>query len=347
MKFKILIIDDDATQRKICLDEIELFNKANEFELELIEATNKQEGLKLLKEGYPEAAIVDLRLENNDTTGQGNDLLREIKTNLRIPVRIVSGNLGDLDEDLQDESYFYKKYNRDDVDYNVVFSDFTSIYRTGITKILNNKGQIESHITNIFWKHISTILPTFIDQKNAQADWDIERVLLRYLSLHIQEYLELSIDNNLEPFHNIEYYIKPPVKDKLFTGDILKEKENGMSWFVITPACDLATEPNRPPKAKYVTLIGVDTYEIITNGRADEDIIELKKNNLGLKYHFLPQTILFKGGFLNFQRLLSVKLKTCSDEYEVECVITNPFKKDIISRFSNYYARQGQPVFSE
>jgi CheY-like chemotaxis protein len=347
MTFKILIIDDDATQRKICLDAIELFNKANNCELELIEATNQKEGLEKLQQRNHDAAIIDLRLENTDTTGQGNEILREIKKNLRIPVRIVSGHLGDLDEDLREESFFYKSYSRDDVNYETIFSDFKATYNTGITKILNNKGQIELNITNIFWKHISTVLPEFIKYGEDAIGWDIEKVLLRYISLHIQEYLELSIDSNLEPFHNIEYFIKPPVKEKLFTGDILKKTDDETFWFVITPACDLATEPDRPPKAKYVTLIGIDKYEAVTNGREEAAILNLKKNNLGLKYHFLPQTILFEGGFLNFQRLLSVKLKNANAEFSVECIITNPFRKDIISRFSTYYARQGQPAFSE
>lgn len=348
MNFQILIIDDDATQRKICSDAIELFNKINNCELQLIEAKNRDDGLAKLNERTNDAAIVDLRLENTSETAEGNEILREIKKNLRIPVRIVSGHLGDLDEDLSEQSYFYKSYGRDTVDYDAIFSDFINIYKTGITKILNNKGRIESDITNIFWKHISTILPKFIEQKEAQADWDIEKVLLRYISFHIQEYLEISIDNNFEPFHSIEYYIKPPVKDKIFTGDILKKKNDDSYWLVLTPACDLATDAHRPePKAVFITLACIEKYGVVTEGKNGGKIKQLERNNEDLKYHFLPNTILFEGGFINFQILRSVSTQSIKDDFEVELVISPPFKKDVISRFSAYYARQGQPVFSE
>lgn len=348
MNFKILLVDDDAQQRKICVDAVELFNKKNNCELQIVEATSRKAGLEKLEERSHDAAIIDLRLENTDVSGQGNDLIREIKRSLRIPVRIVSGHLGDLDADLQEYSYFYQTYDRDNVNYDEIFSDLVAIYNTGITKILNNKGQIESNITNIFWRHISAILPEFIKYGREESEWNIEKVLVRYIAFHIQEYLELSIDNNFEPFHSIEHYIKPPVKDKIFTGDIVKNKNDKSFWLVVTPACDLATDAKRAePKAEYITLVRIEDYDAVINGKNKGQISQLERNNADLKYHFLPDTILFKGGFINFQFISSVPIEEVKNNFEVELVISPPFKKDVISRFSAYYARQGQPVYSE
>ena len=177
----------------------------------------------------------------------------------------------------------------------------------------------------------------------------MEKMLLRYISSHISEYLELSDQNNFEAVHNLEFYIKPPIKTKIFTGDIVKCKKDNSLWVILTPACDLATDENRrSPKAKLVTLALIMPFERIVNGRAIDEITKLKSNNLDLKYHYLPQTVLFGGGFINFQHVISVPIKafTTTDEFNVECVITNSFRKDIISRFANYYSRQGQPTFS-
>lgn len=279
------------------------------------EATSLKQGLEKLRNNTYDGAIVDLRLEQNDNKGLGNEILKEIKSKLRFPVRVISGHLGDLDPELQAENYLFNCKNRGDEDYDVILSEFSDIYCSGITGILNNKGLIETNINNIFWKHIAEILPEFVKQKAAKPDWDVEKVLLRYISSHILEYLEISIDNNLEPVHNIEFYIKPPVKEKIFTGDIIKLKDNGNFGIILTPACDLATDVSRvKPKAKFVTIACIYSFDDVTNGRKQEHVVELKKNNLDLKYHFLPETILFKGGFINFQHLLSVPIKDIIDK---------------------------------
>lgn len=346
---QLLVVDDNKSQNKLLQDAVDIFNSDSKIKITLDIVENLQDGLiKLRTSNTYDGAIVDLLLENNDKIGLGNQIIKEIMTKLRFPVRVITTHKGDLDPEFQIENCLFKCRGRGEEEYDFVFNEFVEIYLTGITGILNNKGQIESNVTNIFWKHISEILPEFINHKKENPSWDGERVLLRYISSHILEYLEVSIDNNLEPVHNIEFYIKPPVKEKLFTGDIIKFKKSEDFGIILTPACDLATDIHRTkPKAKFVTVACIYSYSDVINGRQQEHILELKKNNLDLKYHFLPETILFKGGFVNFQHIISIPIKeiTNKENYEVECVITHPFRKDIISRFANYFARQGQPSF--
>jgi hypothetical protein len=347
MNIELLIVENEEPQIKLLRDAIDIFNKTAKVPILLDEATDLEMGLEKLRSKVYDAAIVDLRLEQNDTSGLGNQILKEIKDKLRFPVRVISGHLGDLDPTLVEENYLFKNYSRGDQDYDVILDELSDIYLSGITRILNNKGLIETSINTIFWKHIAMILPEFIAQKKSNPQWEIEKVLLRYFSSHISEYLELNIENNLEPVHNIEFYIKPPVKSKLFTGDILKEKTNSSVWTILTPACDLATDAKRAtPKAEYVTLACIDTYESTTNGKNSGDIKKLETNSMDLKFHFLPKTILFHGGFINFQKIRSIPINDVIKDFDVECVITNSFRKDVISRFGNYYSRQGQPIIN-
>lgn len=70
------------------------------------------------------------------------------------------------------------------------------------------------------------------------------------------------------------------------------------------------------------------------------------------KFHFLPKISMFEGGFVDFRTLISVEYDKEKGElvdktYEKLGVITEHFKKNIISRFSTYYHRQGQPEFNE
>ncbi len=346
---KLLLVDDDIKQNKILQDAVDIFNLSSEVKIHLDIAITYEEGLsKINTNNNYDGAIIDLRLVANDQEGLGNRLLKEIISNLRFPVRVITTHKGDLDPELQNENILFKCRGRGEEEYDFVLKEFMKIYSTGITSILNNKGQIQSNITNIFWIHISNILPEFIDYKEKLPSWDGEKVLLRYISSHILEYLEISIDNNLEPVHNIEFYIKPPVKEKIFTGDIIKFKADNSFGIILTPACDLATDTKRiNPKAELVTIAKIETYESITNGKNSGDIKKLCSNSMDLKFHFLPKTILFQGGFVNFQHILSIPIKEFNnkEKLEVECVITNPFRKDIISRFANYFSRQGQPAF--
>jgi hypothetical protein len=349
MAINLLIVENEEPQIKLLRDAIEIYNRKGGVPIVLDEANNLNQGLEKLRTNAYDGAIVDLRLEQNDNIGLGNQILKEIKSKLRFPVRVISGHLGDLDPELQAQNYLFSCVSRGDEDYDIILSEFSKIHSTGIIEILNYKGLIERNINNIFWKHISEIISEFVNYKIANPGWDCERVLLRYISSHILEYLEISIDNNLEPVHNIEFYIKPPIKEKIFTGDIIKFKDSNNYGIILTPACDLATDIHRvKPKAKFVTVAYIYSYKDVTNGRSPEHVTELEKNKLDLKYHFLPETILFIGGFINFQHILSIPIKDITDKakFEVECVVTNPFRKDIISRFASYFSRQGQPTFN-
>lgn len=346
---KLLLVDDDQKQNKIFQDAVDIFNSSSEIPIELDIAITYEEGLiKINTNNNYDGAIIDLRLVANDQEGLGNRLLKEIISNLRFPVRVITTHKGDLDPDLQIENILFKCKGRGEEEHSTVLAEFMKVYLTGITSILNNQGQIQSNITKVFWKHISEILPEFIRFKEDTPSWDGEKVLLRYISSHILEYLEISIDNNLEPVHNIEFYIKPPVKEKIFTGDIVKFKADNSFGVILTPACDLATDVKRTnPKAELVTIAKIETYESITDGKNSGDLKKLCSNSLDLKFHYLPKTILFQGGFVNFQHILSIPIEefNSKENLEVECVITNPFRKDIISRFANYFSRQGQPAF--
>lgn len=346
---KLLVVDDDTNQNKLLSDAVEIFNKNSEVKIELDIVTTYEDGLaRIQTDNQFDGAIIDLRLKKNDNEGIGNVLLKNIVKNLRFPVRIITANKEFLDPDIQKENILFKCKGRGEEEYEFVLNEFMKIYLTGITSILNNQGQIQSNITKVFWKHISEILPEFINYKVENPNWDGEKVLLRYISSHILEYLEISIDNNLEPVHNIEFYIKPPVKDKIFTGDIIKFKSTNNFGIVLTPACDLATDTKRLiPKAEYCTIAIIESIEKIIDGKNAGDRRKLESNTMDLKFHFLPKTILFQGGFINFQHILSIPINEIDikDNYEVECVITNPFRKDIISRFANYFSRQGQPSF--
>ena len=79
----------------------------------------------------------------------------------------------------------------------------------------------------------------------------------------------------------------------------------------------------------------------------------LCKNTDAFYYHWLPpvrfkssdgQILEFEGGILNFRKLKTLTKVYFQKKFGDPLIQISPsFMKDIISRFSSYYARQGQP----
>ena len=342
-ELRLLIIEDDKDFHDSYLKQIKLFNRDHtDIEVNCIFAESAEDAKSNLEQGQFDAAIVDMKLGSSDTEYAGNELIEIIKNNLRFPTFVLTANPEKIEEEKGNENDLFKikVKGSDEGNFTTILNELKEIHQTKITKILGKSGQIEKYLNDIFWKHLSKSINVWATDKTRNSD-EKEKSLLRYTLSHIQEY----IDQEMDLYHPSEFYISPRIKTKIYTGDILKNGDK--NWIVLTPACDLATDAVRKePKAKFVTLALIEDIESITQGKDSGVVKKLKSNNLDLKYHFLPETSLFQGGFVNFQYVQSVPIQECIENFEIKCIVTNPFIKDIISRFSNYFSRQGQPVFS-
>jgi hypothetical protein len=357
-ELKLLIVEDDTDVLNIYRRDIKSYNKTNQ-ELNIIETiiSDKDQALAILKnsDNIFDGAVIDLDLKHSGgSDSSGNEVIKEVKKNLRFPVFVISGTSHNLEASLREETSFFKVRDRD-ADFDFI-EELVGIYNTGITEILNRKGIIENYITHIFWKHLSNSLDLWINDAE-RSDEEKQKSLLRYTLLHIQEYLELTSDSDFENYHPAEIYITPPIKNKVFTGDILLHLETKDRFIVLTPSCDLAHEG----KTNYVLLTKIDSNLLIpelksTINNADEsrgNIKNAKKvleriisNNKSSKYHFLPEYKNLAAGLIDFQNLKSVEKQTLENEYKVLAATNSSFTKDILARFSYYYSRQGSPDFN-
>jgi len=352
----LLIVEDDEKQRKLYQDSIDEFNTGSDIKIKIKFSNDLVEGLEQIRKNDFDAAIIDLRLGKGDFKGKGKEIIREIKSNLRFPVFVLTGYPGDLDEDLKKENIFYKVYKSTEKNTIEALQEMTDIYRTGITKIIGKKGIIESTLQKVFWGNIAENMEywkTAIEDENK-----IEKFLSRHILAHLAESLKLTEEGEFEKCHPAEVYIMPPIKKKFFTGDILKEINSTKYYIILTPACDMAQQ-----KAKFIVLGEIEILsnfeyfkqqERIINSpqKSEEEKEDAKKkieslitNNDALKYHFLPGFKEFPGGFINFQKVTSVRHKDLGDGIIKIAEVFETFLKDIIARFSNYYARQGSPDF--
>ncbi|WP_128297455.1 hypothetical protein [Aeromonas caviae] len=74
------------------------------------------------------------------------------------------------------------------------------------------------------------------------------------------------------------------------------------------------------------------------------ELDKIYKNNKSGYYHWLPAVVFFNGGVINFRMITTHSEAELSSQYDKPLIQISPaFVKDIVSRFSSYYARQGQP----
>ena len=352
MMINLLIIEDDPKQLEIYTDALDNYEKSNGKTFEIIIKKSYDEWIKDLYNSKYDSAIIDLKLDKQKKDAEGNDIIRSIQKNLRYPITVITGYPGDLDPDLNNDNIFFRVIKRDELIFKDLISDIINLYNTGITKILGGRGKIEHYLTEIFWKHISHTLESWINLENP------EKSLLRYILNHIAEYLELDDAGGFDDYLPTEVYISPPIKDRVFTGDILKKKNEELITVILTPVCDLAQS-----KAKNIILAEIEPLntgivkdnktiflrEASTEKQKEDAIINLNKlisNSFSNKYHFLPPCKIFAGGLINFQKIQSFRITDLSANYDKIVSITTPFIKDIIARFSYYYSRQGSPDFN-
>ena len=356
-EIKILIVEDDESVYKdIYKRNIELFNKENrEFQINGIWLQQKDKAISALKDPVNifDGAIVDLDLMGTGGTDtSGNEVIREIKENLRFPIFVITGTPHNIASELNIPNFIFNVYERDNVDVYEILNKFKLIKVTGILNLLNRNGKIEELIQNIFWNHISTSLDGWIFDDKRNPD-EKEDSLLRYTILHMLEYLD---ENKVHPS---EFYITRPIKTLLSTGDLVKRGD--YRYVVLTPSCDFVFRPNGDRNVRNVFLLKIielpDHFSTLNESIQKGEISNSLKENLKKiitnnkpYYHFIPKHNEINAGIIDFQDKFSMPIEEIEIEIENNEVdrfatITLPFLKDLIERYSSYYARQGSPDF--
>ena len=204
------------------------------------------------------------------------------------------------------------------------------------------------------------------------SDWtatlNSEESLARYILSH----LESRLSNDYKNFHTEEVYLKVKTDEngnnqgiELKTWRIVKHIDTDELYVIINPACDIAND-------KFVNIIclhieplaevfdeafrtSIDHYLKWENSSNQREKIEKRiKEKTGDFWIILPKTRLCGGGRINFKKIKSLDHSQVSQTnpwlllwYEAVCDIAPLFVKDIISKFSSYYARQWTPDYQD
>ena len=394
--FKILLVEDDEDYQSRFKNSVEVFKKQhNNLDVKYDIKENVRDVANIKDVSY-DGAIIDLHLDGNDQGG--NEIVQNLHDEFsKIPIIFVTSFADSVDH----HPSVINIRRRGDGSYHTDLLLFQQIRDIGLTHIIGGGGLIEQQLRDVYHENLLPQIETWISYGEAYKETDpkrTERALLRYTLNHLFQRLEE--DNEL--FLPEEFYLYPPLPDKITTGSMVKENNQ---WFVVlSPACDLVfrngqfkterilfveiekeadivnrvlnrsqkiTDDEKEKKVKENILQFFETEEEtdivnrvlnhlkrITDDEKRKEIREdilqrFSRNNHTFHYHWLPpvkfkisddESLDFDGGFLNFRKLEALSKKKFRAKFKDPLIQISPFfVKDIVSRFSSYYARQGQP----
>lgn len=339
----LMIVEDDDNDLKTFKDSVEVYNDKGDCKIHFTECKTLSEATDSLNNTY-DGIIIDLRLDQSDT--DGNVVMKQIHdSKFRIPVVITTGTPGAVD----DKYSTMEVYKKGEYQYEDIFRQFQELVSTGLTRIMGGRGEFEKVLLEVFQKNLLPHRSMWI--QNAEKDQKkAESALLRYTLNHLNH----ALDRNHDEYFPEEFYISPPLHTNLETGSILKNSTNEKNYILLTPACDLVIRKNGNYKTDRLLLIEIESLhqiqkDVLENiqkrDKKRDKLRELMKNNTTAYYHWLPATEFFEGGYANFRKSHSITKETLEKEYPLPPLISvSPsFVKDILARYSSFYARQGQP----
>ena len=334
---RLLIVEDMEQELERFRDALKDYRREKERDINLVECRTLEEALDKLDNSF-DGAIIDLKLTNY-RSNEGSQVVEKIKESFfRIPIAIFTGNPGEWDHDLDEKIMLIEVFTKGETEHYELLDRFWDIYNTGLTHIMGGRGLIEQQLSEVFLKNLLPQIKTWVSYGAADPE-RTEKALLRYTLNHLLQLLE----EDEELCFPEEVYIYPPMLDRITTGSIVTADDQ---WFVVlSPACDLVPRgENGVLNTDYILLVEIESVNKVLRGsKSKSRVTELCKNRRN-HYHWLPETDFFDGGILNFRKLTSLNKEDFDEKFGEPTIQISPFfVKDIVSRFSTYYARQGQP----
>ena len=335
---RLLIVEDYEQDLEDFRETVAIYAVDKDRDIEVVECTNLDEAMGKLDPSF-DGAIIDIELSTqDDKVDEGNQLIRQIaESYFRIPIFVYTANPTRVDESIEGIDVYIKGKS----EYSDLLDRFWAVYDTGLTRIMGGRGKIEELLSRIFRKNLTPRRDNWIERSKNEGQSRTERALLRYTLNHMLHLL----DDDGESCFPEEVYLSPPLLDGITTGSIVKDKSDNQQFAILSPACDLVIRgQNGKPNTDYILLVEIESVDDALDGSRNKNRVESLVKNRRQYFHWLPPTDFFEGGVLNFRKLKTLTMPEFDDKFENPSIQISPFfVKDIVARFSSFYARQGQP----
>ena len=332
-ELRILLVEDDERDLERCRRDLNRYKVTKQRDITLVECETLDDVLVELKNSF-DGAIIDLKL--TPLGKEGNQAIRHIRESLfRIPIFIYTADSKVWDKSVTGIEVFLKP----DTKYYDLLDKFCETYDTGFTRILGGGGKIEELLGKVFLDNLLQQRKKWVSYGKADLE-RTENALLRYTLNHLLQLL----DEDGKPHFREEFYLYPHVSKHITTGSIVREKTSNRPFVVLSPACDLVIRQNGTSNTDHILLVGTESIDNALDGSRSKGKVKELVRNRHQHLHWLPKIERFEGGVLNFRTLETLNKNDFDEKFDQPLIQISPFfVKDIVSRFSSYYGRQGQP----
>jgi len=361
--FRMLLVEDDEDAVKQYQAVIDAYTARVALHFEVTVAKSLEDACTIVSGNEFDGAVIDLKLRTDSENDkfEGNQFIEMFTSTVRCPVIVFSANYMNLSEGAR--AHVFRIFDRTE-GFSVVLEQLELIHKSGMSKIMNKSGTVESYLNEIYWTVLWERRDTWLAY--AKDNDSAKNAMLRLVLNHLVEFIG---QENKQYFPD-EAYLKVFDTSVLRTGQLHSNMSSGETFVIISPACDLFVHDDGP-KSDFIQLCKIYCHQEkqICDHLADADIelpsqkdpmfnemrLRKKKAKAFIEnihcngadcYHYLPKSGSFKGGVMNFRDVLAVKRDLFLSEFRARGIqISPPFLKDIVGRFSAYYARQGAPTF--
>lgn len=359
MKINLLIVEDSEAVLAQWDERLQFYAVEPDpvYTIEHSTVTKLSDAKKLLENTRFDAAVIDIRLEENgEQTDHGNAILERISKSSLTVCAVHTGEPGTeiIADHQKDFVEVFKKGDGEGIEQVLSWLD------AKVEMVSAIKSMQDSFSKSMAQAFTRSIWPRWSYWLSAEEEPGLaEKALTRHMATH----LHASFLNEVSAVHPEEHYFIPPLQDKLDTGDIVQI--DGEYFILVTPRCDLAREQN--PTFQLVKLNSVqdkwvELQEVKLNG-ASRKIRENAAKDIGKlinhgdrspKLHFIPQIKLSTDEILgpfhaqfNFMNCMeaSVENRATLSSQRI-ATLSNEFVPSLVERLGAYFSRIGTPDYS-
>jgi hypothetical protein len=309
----------------------------------------------LLRTRY-DAALVDLRLPAGGKAAKdpiGNNITKYIISDLGIPVAIMTGNPGEVDDALEaDNSPVRIFFKNDKTAYDDAMNWIGSWWEM-MEYVSAARQQLRKASSDIFMKRLWPAWGQFSNiLKNGGSGDELRMIVARQYVTHAAELFGLDGPGGTK-WHPFECYVIPSLSERVATGDIFKRKDG--HWVTLSPACDLAMGNiknvvmakciDAPADWEERLKIWKEAPEGEKKEKASRYFLDRVNQNIGTAKHFLPPLPgTGQPKLVDFQQLQTVPLDELRADLKSRIgSIAQPFLSNLTQRFGANISRVGQP----
>lgn len=369
MNLNILIIEDENAIQEMWEESIDMYHvdESPVFNIIPTYCNSLSAAKKLLSNSFYDAAVIDIRLKNEDGTpnnenDDGNEIFDYLtKSSLSITA-IYTGEPG-IADDHHIQKNISQIFTKGDGAIQEILS-WIDNKKSLISSMKDIKYSFDREMAKCFSRSVWPRWEYWLDKDVIEVN--IDSALKRHMATHLHA---TFLNENNNKVHPEEYYFIPPLRESLDTGDIIFD---GDSYeILITPRCDIAQ--NKSDTYQFVKLVdkskewkdledkiseAKDSGKLAKVEKAVQNMSRFTNHDSKSSTHFIQKIrfidvkgdVIEAGPFVaSFSNLRSAPKTISSEKMFITkriASLSNEFVPSLVERLGGYFSRIGSPDYS-